>query len=115
VRWPWQPRPGMVRVSSRRLIALQRTALAVAELEAEARALAAETALLRAQNRAFDLLESRAEEGVAVERPVVDLVLADLPLTSDGRLHEAAFEAWVEDRVWAQRAVWLAEMTSSGE
>ena len=101
MRWPWQPRPGMVRVSSRRLIELQRDALRAAELQGEIRERHRECRLAEAQDRAYQLLDERSQlAGVGVEPAVRAAVLADLPLTGEGELHEGAFAALVDALVW---------------
>jgi len=103
MRWPWQSRRGIVRVSSRRLIALQRGALRAAELEREVRPLAAE-------RRALEVLASSPYSADAVSEGV----LAELPLTAQGKLHELAFLALVDAHVWEQREKALAETFSTG-
>lgn len=88
MRWPWRPAPGMVRVSRRRMIELQRRALRVVDLEREA-------ALIAAETRAIKLIAEReAELGASLALP------AELPLTAGGRLHEGAFLALVEAQAW---------------
>lgn len=100
MRWPWQPRPGMVRVSSRKLIPMLQNALRAHELQAEISRLWVQTREAEAQVRAMELMRERVSAGHLDEAARRD-VLAALPLTSDGLLHEPAFLALVEQRVWA--------------
>lgn len=104
MRWPWQPEPGMVRVNHRKLIELQRGALRAAELEASIARDTAKAAALGAEVAASRLL---------ADLQVVD-VDVELPVTADGRLHEEAFRALVEARVWAKRERQLADVLSGG-
>lgn len=92
MRWPWQPRPGMVRIGHKKLIDLQRKALRAAHLEAELMAAAREDAKREAQWRAEDLV-NECTHGPIEARQLADLVLSDLPLTPSGDLHEGAFMA----------------------
>lgn len=92
MRWPWQPPAGTRRISQRRLIELQRAALRVSDLTQETRA-------LRAHTRALELLNERE---AWLGEAIADDLLSDLPLTAEG-LHEAAFVALVESRVWEAR------------
>lgn len=115
MRWPWQPAPGMVRVSHKELIRLQRDALRAVELEAEAAAAARDSELLVAQAEAYRLLQARCHEvGVPVDGVVRDEVLAGLPLTTDGRLHVAAFVALLDARVWAHREREVVAVMATG-
>lgn len=94
----------MVRVSRRRMIELQRSALRALELEAEVREHRQAAAAARAQaelcRRSLRLSDSerQAAAGLAV----------DPPLTAEGELHEAAFAAAVDAAVWEQRERELA-------
>lgn len=91
----------MVRVSHRELIDLLQNALRAVELEAEVRVLEQQASMLRAQNRARELVSVRPGVGVVPE----------VPLTAAGELHEPAFVALVEAQVWEQRERQLAEIT----
>lgn len=102
MRWPWQPAPGMVRVKDKALVELQRDALRAVELERETAALARERQLVAADMRARELLEERRTTVGEVAQAVATEVLASLPYTADGQLHETAFIALVNARVWDQ-------------
>lgn len=116
MRWPWQPPPGMRRVSSDDLIGLLRDVLRASDLEVEQARLTRESSLLAAATRAHQLLEERRQErGVDVEPAVRDDVEAALPMTSEGRLHEEAFLALVDARVWAQREREVVAVMASGQ
>lgn len=92
MKWPWQPRPGMVRVSRRQLIELQRAALRAGQLEEENRERQAENRRLDATERAAQLLALLSSPGEP-DSAVCAWVLADLPLTAEGGLHEGALLA----------------------
>lgn len=98
MRWPWQPKPGFVRINHKRLIELQRSALRAAELEAKTRDLVGQRQRLEREARARELAPAGATE----------LDLVDLPQNDQGQLHEAAFIALVDAHVWKQREQWLA-------
>lgn len=115
MRWPWQPKPGMRRVKHRELIRLLRAASRAAELEAENAELAREAALLEADSRAHQLLQERRHAlGLDLDQAVHVEVMAALPLTVEGRLHEPAFLALVEDQVWAHRERELVALVAPG-
>lgn len=103
-RWPWQPRPGMVRISHKRLIELQREALRVCELEEQTRDLNRQRAVLETQARLLERGLTDAERAAAAD------LVADPPLTATGVLHEPALVAAVDAVVWAQRERELAGM-----
>lgn len=115
MRWPWKPRPGMVRVSRREYVALLEGAVRAARLDAEMRVLRAETAQVRAEARAFEVLVARATERDVLNQAVERSLLADLPLTADGSLHDAGFAALVERRVWEQRDIDLAAVLAAAQ
>lgn len=115
MRFRWSPAPGMVRVNHKDLIGLLRGALRAAELEVETATVARDTALLDADARAHQLLQGRCHEvGVPVDPEVRDEVLAGLPMTADGRLHEAAFVALLDARVWAHREREVVAVMATG-
>lgn len=91
----------MVRISSRRLIELQRQALRARELEVEVRRLQAEERARRLLMACESPLEASLE------------LLSDLPLTVEGRLHDQAFLELVEAQVWADRERALAALTAT--
>lgn len=104
----------MRRVNHGELIGLLRGALRACELEAETAQLTRESSLLVASAQAHRLLEERRQErGFGVEPEVCDELLTALPLTSEGRLHAAAFLALVEARVWSHREQQLAALTGA--
>lgn len=102
MRWPWQTAPGMVRVKDKDLVALQRAVLRAVELERETAAIVRERQLVEADMRARTLLEQRRTTVGEVAPAVATEVMASLPYTADGQLHEAAFIALVNTRVWDQ-------------
>lgn len=116
MRWPWSPAPGKRRVSHGELIGLLRGALRAAELEAELVATGRDSALLEASGRAHELLQGRCHVlSDDACRAVSADVLASLPLTEDGRLHEAAFVALLESRVWERREREVVAVMASGQ
>lgn len=98
-----RPAPGMVWVDDADLIQLQGDALRAAELEAQTREAQVQARRDKAEVRASVLLEERrARVGLDVDDQVRTEVLASLPLTAVGVLHEAAFCALVEQLVWSE-------------
>lgn len=114
MRWPWQPAPGLVRVNHRKLIDLQRSALRAAALEAEIRQLEQERLDRDAETRARELLE-QCDQMPADAQAVCGPLLADLPRTGRGVLHETAFLALVERSLWQLRDEQLAGILSGTE
>lgn len=104
LRWLLRrPEPGFVRISQKKLIELQRTALHVMELEKEIAANEHATRVLEAESAARSILRdlpSHCEPGVDEAR---DALLQDLPLHEDGTLHRQAFLLLVDDATWRQR------------
>ncbi len=95
MRWPWRARPGMVKVSRKRLIELQAGALRARELQDRINA-------ANAQTRAYELLAAgESVSSVDVESRVARESLGVLPFTADGQLHEPAFRALHQGRLWA--------------
>ena len=105
MRWPWQPRPGMVRLSHRELIRLQGQALKAAELERE-------VGILEATNRARQLLLTMPTRETA-EVEVRAETLEDVPVTLDGQLHEPALLALYQARIWERRERELATLMAT--
>lgn len=122
MRWPWQTAPGMVRISRKQLIELQANALKTMRLENEILAFEAQTRATEARIRASDLRTEariRASELLAqaervstpdVEATAAAVMLADLPLSADGSLHEAAFSAAHRGAVWVGHEALLLEV-----
>lgn len=106
VEWRRPAEPGFVWVDDQHLIKLQRNALRARDLEDETRELQRRGAVLKARARLGDVLSSagRADTLVtAADRDAVASLAEDPPLTAEGGLHEAAFEALVDAAVWARR------------
>lgn len=119
MRWPWQSAPGMVRVGHRELIGLQRETLSAMERERELtmeiREFRRERQLAEAEAQAYRLLQDRCHVlSDAATRSVCSEVLTELPLTAEGRLHEAAFLALVDARVWAHREREVVAVMATG-
>lgn len=102
MRWPWQPKPGFVRINRKKLIELQHNALRALQLEAENAELERENQGIERETRALRFLAERAP-GTAAETTAAKGVLNDLPIAADGTLHEAAFALLVDARVWELR------------
>jgi hypothetical protein len=108
---PGRHRRGKVWMSSKALIALQRDALRAADLEVEVASRRAEVAALQRGVRARELIEERATEaGVLPSNPWVVSLLEELPQTAAAELHDAAFLALLETRLWNCR---LHEVTDA--
>ncbi|MDO3397005.1 hypothetical protein QWJ41_14860 [Nocardioides sp. SOB44] len=110
MRWPPLGRrrdpdaPRTVRVSSKRLIELQRGALRAAELDAELSVRRVEQADLERRARAEALVSSATATGpVRASHPLLRALLEDLPYSDDLSLHEPAFRALLESRLWDAR------------
>lgn len=101
MRWPWQPKPGFVRINHKELIELLRGALRAAELEEEIRQTDQKTRSLEAASRAWELLEERLSAGEDTTGVREGLLDEELPMTGDGVLHEEAFLALVDARRWS--------------
>lgn len=94
----------MVRVSSKRLIELQRDALRAAELDVELSFRRVEQADLERRARAESLVSAATRTGpVRASHPLLRELLDDLPHTDDLSLHEPAFLALLESRLWDAR------------
>ena len=95
MRTPWRRlAPGMVRVPTEELIGLLRGALRAAVLEAEGRALDAQADAYRRETRARAVVdEQSAAAGVSLRLLEVNGLVAHLPQTEHGALHEPAFLA----------------------
>lgn len=98
-RWRRLPR-GVRRVRHDELIRLLQGALRSADLEAQIREQTLREKRALAERRAHVLAEAWLPQGVdaATARACV---AGELPLTTDGTLHEAAFLALLEARWWA--------------
>lgn len=92
----------MVRISRRRHLELLQGALRAHQLEDQLRALRARRAAQDAQT-----LRRRLNVPEAASSP--DL----LPLTPGGDLHQAAYVAWAEAEVWAERERRLSVLTAA--
>jgi hypothetical protein len=100
----WRTPPGYVRISSKRLIALQRLALRARDLELEAIRLNTEAAQLEAAATARDLVDAQCRAaGVALTPQRTADLLQAIPQTPAGELHECAFLALVGNALVAQR------------
>ena len=103
-RWPWQPAPGMVRISRNDLIELLRTNLRAVELELQAVHLEARRDESRRQATAAELVTAQARAaGVQFSALAIDGILADLPITVGGDLHVDAFLALLGQHILERR------------
>lgn len=99
-------KPGMVRIRPRDYIQLLERARRATDLEAEEAVLLAEQARHSREARARELVaELAADAGVRFSDLDVDGLVVDLPQTADGRLHEPAFAALLDQHVWRRRLV----------
>jgi hypothetical protein len=95
---------GFVEVDAEELVRLQREALAASVLEASVNANRAERAAYERAARARELVEMQsAAAGVALEPIDVSELLAVLPMTPVGALHEPAFLALLGHVLVARR------------
>lgn len=89
-------------MSRKELIRLQGAALRARDLEDQIRTAEAATRTTEATTRARVLLAATSRVSTpAVEQGAAADALDNLPLTGDGRLHEAAFDALHQRRLWA--------------
>lgn len=114
MRWPWQRRlpAGVVLIDDKRLIELYSTAQRTADLEVEIRRARTRAAQATAE---LKIDETQIEGHVRLPQNAAAALLEDLPLTADGRLHDAAFDALLEQLVWREREQPILQLLKTGD
>ncbi len=103
-RWPWQSKPGFVRVKRGEYVRLLEGAVKVSRLETEIALSETATAAYEREHRAHVLAaEQEAIGGVLLDPVRLDELLSNLPVTSDGTIHEPAFLALLGQHLLEQR------------
>lgn len=108
MRWPWQPKPGYVRVNRKEYIRLLEGALRYHRLEDQIR----DHRLDAAGHKAREISNGYP---TAEEREIVAGLAAALPLAADGTFHSAAFQAAADAAVWEHRERQLVRLAAGGQ
>lgn len=106
--WGKPAGPGRVWISARELVELQRGALRVSELERDLNAASAESMAIRLQRERMGDMSPLPDERQ-------EALFQDLPLTADGRLHEAAFTALLDKTIRRDRLRPVRPIPRGGE